>query len=421
MTAKKQATRTISHQWLVTLTSLALLSCSGISLAQDVHAQGLPGPPSTSQAPEQPLAPTFNEVFPAPPHLAPQSAQQPALGAQAITGNLVLRKGLRLIFPIRGGVDTRWKRVGDYDFIADVEYNDERGYRFRWHMTPPANAAGLRSVDLEDMREAHKVSLFYPDNEQNTLVGYTSIVRVSDLLYAKLRQGEHIRFSLDGPESPQVLHKNTMPIAHELYPVGVETMPVLVDNKTYLVSCIHAQADTGWSYWILDNPQFPIILKGDGPFHWDTVAFTYEGGLFPPSTGGGAPSSSKRAKDEARRVVNELEKSGKATSYLILFDFDSDRLRPLSKEILTELSAYLREKPNLKLRVEGHTCTIGGRDYNLKLSDRRARSVKRFLISDCGLPSGNFVSVGYGFSRPAASNKTDAGRRRNRRVVFQEL
>jgi len=58
---------------------------------------------------------------------------------------------------------------------------------------------------MEDLKNAHKVSLVYPDNESATLVGFTSIVRISDYLYNKLKQGSKVEFELDGPDSPLVM------------------------------------------------------------------------------------------------------------------------------------------------------------------------------------------------------------------------
>ena len=377
------------------------------------------GIPAASQSPAyQP-----QQQSPTDPRLATASPSNPPFppppAGDDVTGMLAMKEGLVINFPIRNGLDTRWKHIGDYNFIAEINKIDEHGYKFHWHMTPPANASGSRAVDREDILNAYKVSLFYPDNEENTLVGFTSIVRISDALYESLKRGQKTRFGLDGPESPQLLHRNTMPVAHYIYPVGTARIGIAIDGRVRPVTAIHAMTDVGWSYWILDNPRFPVMLQGNGPFQWDALTLAFNPPLFDDGTGSGARN--QRARDEARKISDELEKSGTATSYLILFDFDSDNLRPLSKEILTELAQYLRQKPSLRLRVEGHTCTIGGKEYNLNLSERRARSVKRYLVDDCGISATRLVPAGYGFSKPAASNATEKGRRKNRRVVFTEL
>lgn len=339
-----------------------------------------------------------------------------------LTDKLVLKKGLKIIFPVRNGLDTRWKRVGDYEFIADVQYNDGRGYCFDWHMTPPANCAGSRSVEIEDVKGSHKLSLFYPDKEFAALIGYSSIVRASDYIYQRLKAGEQFDFYLDGPDAPLVLRQESKPVTHQIHFAANELVDVIVDGYKVPVRTVRGTTDTGWSYWLLDNPNFPLVVKGDGPFAWDGMVLSYNGGLFPPQ----APPPAKagdadKARREADKIIKGLKDKGQATSYLILFDFDSDKLRPLSRQILTNLAQYLKTDSEVKLRVEGHTCTIGGGPYNMNLSNRRAASVKRFLNSNCGIAGDRLVSAGYGYTRPVASNKTESGRRKNRRVVFSEL
>ncbi len=342
----------------------------------------------------------------------------PPVTGDDITDSLALKSGMKIYFDIKSGLDTRWKPVGDYIFEATIDYNDRRGYAFDWHMSPPANASGSRAVDAEDMREAHKVSLFYPDNESATLIGYTSIVRVSDYHYKRLKAGQGADFHLDGPDSLQVLKKPVRPTPETIHLDGVESLTINIDHAPVQVRTLRCKTDVGWSYWILDNARFPILIQGDGPFQWKASMLSYTGIKKGSGTSG---SGNKKARDEANKVIDQLNKSGKAISHLILFDFDSDRLRPLSKEILVEISKYLRQKPNLHLRVEGHTCNIGSKHYNLDLSQRRAESVKGFLVEHCGIDTGRLVPIGYGFSRPMASNGTEAGRRKNRRVVFSTI
>jgi OOP family OmpA-OmpF porin len=73
--------------------------------------------------------------------------------------------------------------------------------------------------------------------------------------------------------------------------------------------------------------------------------------------------------------------------------------------------------------VEGHTDSIGTREYNLDLSRKRAESVKQYLVEEFGISEFRISTEAYGESRPVADNKTDAGRQKNRRVegVFPEV
>ncbi|MBK7841970.1 MAG: OmpA family protein [Candidatus Obscuribacter sp.] len=149
------------------------------------------------------------------------------------------------------------------------------------------------------------------------------------------------------------------------------------------------------------------MVQGNAPFRW--VASL---------TGVDDMSDASR---EAKNIYDQLRNGGVATSYLILFDFDSDKLRPNSKNILRELSTYLKKDSGIKLQVEGHTCTIGGYDYNMSLSNRRALSVKRYLTESCGIGAGRLKSQGFGYTKPEKSNATASGRARNRRVIFREI
>lgn len=99
----------------------------------------------------------------------------------------------------------------------------------------------------------------------------------------------------------------------------------------------------------------------------------------------------------------------------VLFDFDSAALRSSSRQSLREMAGVFQKYPNTTLRVEGNTDSIGSAAYNQRLSERRASSVSSYL-EDLGVNSGRIEAIGYGKTRPAASNATASGRQLNRRV-----
>lgn len=99
----------------------------------------------------------------------------------------------------------------------------------------------------------------------------------------------------------------------------------------------------------------------------------------------------------------------------VLFDTGQATLKPGAKEKLARISGILLAYPTLHVIVEGHTDSIGGDDYNLKLSQRRADAVREYLISN-NIPSANIESHGMGKDNPVATNDTAAGRQQNRRV-----
>ena len=99
----------------------------------------------------------------------------------------------------------------------------------------------------------------------------------------------------------------------------------------------------------------------------------------------------------------------------VLFDTGRYTVKPDTKLSLAKVAVILQAYPSLKLQVEGYTDSVGGDDYNQKLSENRANTVKDFLISQGTDPS-SISSAGYGKADPVADNGTSAGRAQNRRV-----
>lgn len=121
--------------------------------------------------------------------------------------------------------------------------------------------------------------------------------------------------------------------------------------------------------------------------------------------------------DEMAIILERVKKGDLPT---IQFEFDSEKLKPSSAPTLDAIADLMLRNPKMKLLVHAHTCTIGTKEYNLDLSERRAKSVKTYLTKK-GVPPPSIRFRGKGFSEPIADNKTIEGRRLNRRVEFQLL
>jgi outer membrane protein OmpA-like peptidoglycan-associated protein len=104
----------------------------------------------------------------------------------------------------------------------------------------------------------------------------------------------------------------------------------------------------------------------------------------------------------------------------VRFRFSSADLTEGSKRVLDKEIEVLRSHPNLSVKIIGHTDSLGPAALNQVLSEKRAASVKAYLVSQ-GLDSARFISEGRGASEPIASNATASGRTRNRRVEFLPL
>ena len=102
---------------------------------------------------------------------------------------------------------------------------------------------------------------------------------------------------------------------------------------------------------------------------------------------------------------------------IVTFAFDSSDLTALAKTNLDKLTKVLVDNPDTNITIYGHTDSKGADDYNQKLSERRANSVKSYLISK-GIAASRLFASGEGESMPVASNDTEAGRAKNRRVEF---
>jgi OOP family OmpA-OmpF porin len=102
----------------------------------------------------------------------------------------------------------------------------------------------------------------------------------------------------------------------------------------------------------------------------------------------------------------------------VLFDFNEAGIRLDYRPLLDRVAMVMGDNPDLRFSIGGHTCNIGSERYNEGLSDRRANAVKQYLMGK-GVPGNRLFTRGYGFSVPAASNDTEAGRKLNRRATLR--
>lgn len=101
----------------------------------------------------------------------------------------------------------------------------------------------------------------------------------------------------------------------------------------------------------------------------------------------------------------------------INFDFDKSNIKPEAEPVLDAAAEVLKENPDVRVRVGGHTDSVGADAYNQGLSERRANSVRDYLVSH-GIDASRLTAVGFGESQPVADNGTADGRAQNRRVTL---
>ncbi len=133
----------------------------------------------------------------------------------------------------------------------------------------------------------------------------------------------------------------------------------------------------------------------------------------------------ERELEENRRLIEQLKRGGADAYYTdrgvvvnlpdVLFDFGSARLGSEANATVRDIAGAISSVPDRKISVEGHTDSVGTYEYNQKLSESRARSVAQALSAQ-GVSRQKIQTRGLGESDPIASNSTDVGRQRNRRV-----
>jgi outer membrane protein OmpA-like peptidoglycan-associated protein len=122
-----------------------------------------------------------------------------------------------------------------------------------------------------------------------------------------------------------------------------------------------------------------------------------------------------------RDLYDRLAKDGRAATQGILFASGSARIRPESTPTLEEIGTMLKEHPELRIAIEGHTDSDGDDAFNQKLSDSRAAAVKSYLVEQHDVDASRLESAGFGESRPVGDNSVPEGKQQNRRVELVRL
>ncbi len=195
----------------------------------------------------------------------------------------------------------------------------------------------------------------------------------------------------------------------------------------FLTACAAPQTRTqkGTVYGTATGAAVGAII-GQAVGH-DTKA-TLEGAAIGAAVGGLAGAGIGHYMDKQEQALRQAMAASEAASIQrqgdilevtfksdFLFDVDSSIVKPGGYAEIDRLARILNQYPQTKIRIEGHTDSTGSEEYNLRLSQRRAEAVKQLLVSR-GVADYRITTIGYGESRPKASNATPAGRQLNRRV-----
>jgi outer membrane protein OmpA-like peptidoglycan-associated protein len=166
----------------------------------------------------------------------------------------------------------------------------------------------------------------------------------------------------------------------------------------------------------------PVLLSGVKPGMnvdytlVDAVAYDVVVTPKPPPPPPPPPPPAK-AKLEGKKII---------ITDVVLFQTDKAVILPDSFGLLDDVAMVMKNNPNINVRVEGHTSKDplsvkrgkAGYDYNMKLSDARAKAVKEYLVTKGGIDAARLEAVGFGWNQPVAPNNTKDGRAKNRRTDF---
>ena len=115
-------------------------------------------------------------------------------------------------------------------------------------------------------------------------------------------------------------------------------------------------------------------------------------------------------------MSGSINNTGRVAVYGIYFDTDKAEVKAGSEKALQEIVKMLQSDPGMKLYVVGHTDNVGAFDHNVRLSKDRAASVVGALTKQYGIAASRLIPYGDGPTAPVASNDSDSGRAKNRRV-----
>jgi len=176
----------------------------------------------------------------------------------------------------------------------------------------------------------------------------------------------------------------------------------------------------GTVLWDNGDNKATLKLVRQGKEIWTNVVATY----------GGTPSyyltivekdtMKQEVTADADAWLSDIQTTGHAAVYGIYFDTDKADIKPESEPTLEEIAKLLRKDESLKLYLVGHTDSTGEFAHNMKLSEARANAVMNALVSKHAIPAARLRAYGVGPLAPVASNRSEEGRAKNRRVELVE-
>ena len=157
-----------------------------------------------------------------------------------------------------------------------------------------------------------------------------------------------------------------------------------------------------------------LLMAGCGP-----IVFSDDSALGIVGTAAAPPPEPEPEPEPEPQKRVELRDNAIVINEKVQFKVASSKILDVSHDLLNEVADVIKKNPQIKkIEVQGHASAEGGDNYNLKLSDRRAKAVRSYLIKQGGVGKDILTAKGYGETQPIADNETEEGREKNRRVEF---
>jgi outer membrane protein OmpA-like peptidoglycan-associated protein len=284
---------------------------------------------------------------------------------------------------------------GDYETHQRVEKIDKEAVYVVY--TAP-NTLRRRTITYADLDSSRHYQARYGGNYPD-LIANTTGIGTSKVVLNELKTRGRAEFSCCFLE--QYDNERLSGTLRVIEPRRV-LMQVIVNDQRVQLPAIRAAGRLGnkdTEFYFLDDPANPIALQwkvGNQGLRLIRISFP--------------------TKDLTKRMERELKSAGHVDVYGIYFAFGSATIAAESEPVLQEIATVMKRNPGWKLRVDGHTDSIGGSVPNLDLSRRRAAAVKQALVARYSIASDRLTTDGFGASRPKATNSTLEGRALNRRV-----
>jgi outer membrane protein OmpA-like peptidoglycan-associated protein len=260
-----------------------------------------------------------------------------------------------------------------------------------------------RNINIADRQSSRIYVIGYSPNMPILIPGSTSL-GISGASVAELRNTGRTDLSLIYDEGLSKIDGELVLIAKDI------KVEIIVEDRPFKVPALHVTGRFGsgnhtatGDFYFLDNVNNPMMLQSTIKFSWESEPRTEK------ITRVMAGASMRSAMEQALNTI------GRYDHYGIHFDFGKATIQPATESMIDDIAVTLKNNSTWRLKINGHTDSIGGASENLRLSEARANSVKNALVGR-GISPDRLQTAGLGESQPKADNGTLQGRALNRRV-----